>query len=90
MYNLRWAGFARQVARLILDFYASRPIGQANKCVLDRCCGAGHLAVHFLEKGYRVGGLGVSEHMLYYAQNGRQYIESGEANLYKAMQATCF
>ncbi len=79
-YNLRWAGFARQVAPLILDFYASTPIGQTNKSVLDLCCGAGHLAVHFLERGYRVVGLDLSEHMLYHAQeNARQYIESGQA-----------
>lgn len=50
MYNLRWAGFARQVARLILDFYASRPIGQANKCVLDRCCELGIWQYIFLKR----------------------------------------
>ncbi|MCX7853936.1 MAG: class I SAM-dependent methyltransferase [Caldilineales bacterium] len=80
VYNLRWAGFARQVAPLLLDFYASTPIGQTNKSVLDLCCGTGHLAVHFLEKGYRVVGLDLSEHMLHHAQeNARQYVDSGQA-----------
>lgn len=80
VYNIRWSGFAKQVAPLILDFYAATPIGQENKTVLDLCCGTGHLAVHFLEKGYRVVGLDLSEHMLHYAQeNARQHVESGQA-----------
>jgi ubiquinone/menaquinone biosynthesis C-methylase UbiE len=75
VYNLRWSGFARQVAPLILDFYAATPIGHKDKTVLDLCCGTGHLAVYFLEKGYRVVGLDLSEHMLEYArENARQYI----------------
>lgn len=80
VYNLRWAGFVRQVAPFMLDFYASTTIGRTNAPVLDLCCGAGHLAVYFLEKGYRVVGLDLSEHMLHYAQeNARQYVESGRA-----------
>lgn len=80
VYNLRWSGFARQVAPLILDFYAAIPIGRETKTVLDLCCGTGHLAVHFLEKGYRVVGLDLSDHMLHYArENARQYIETGQA-----------
>ena len=34
-YNLRWSGFARQVAPLILDFYAATPIGHKDRTVLD-------------------------------------------------------
>lgn len=80
VYNIRWSGFAKQVAPFILDFYAATPIGQKNETVLDLCCGTGHLAVHFLEKGYRVVGLDLSEYMLLYArENARQYIESGRA-----------
>lgn len=80
VYHLRWSGFARQVAPLILDFYAATPIGQENKTVLDLCCGTGHLAIHFLEKGYRVIGLDLSDHMLDYArEKARPYIESGQA-----------
>jgi len=79
-YNLRWSGFARQVAPLILDFYAATPIGHKDKTVLDLCCGTGHLAVYFLEKGYRVVGLDLSEPMLEYArEHARPYIDSGQA-----------
>ncbi|MCS6844281.1 MAG: class I SAM-dependent methyltransferase [Caldilineales bacterium] len=79
-YNLRWSGFARQVAPLILDFYAATPVGRQNQTVLDLCCGTGQLAVHFLERGYRVVGLDLSEAMLELArENARPYIEAGRA-----------
>ncbi len=82
VYNLRWAGFARQVAPFLLDFYAATPPGQENKPVLDLCCGTAHLAVCFLEKGYQVVGLDLSEHMLHHArENLQQYIEAGKATL---------
>jgi len=80
VYNIKWSGFAKHVAPLIHDFYASTSISQENKSVLDLCCGAGHLACHFLEKGYQLVGLDLSEYMLHYArENTRQYIESGQA-----------
>lgn len=84
-YNMRWSGFAKQVAPLILDFYAATPIGRANKSVLDLCCGAGHLALHFLEKGYKVVGIDLSEHMLRCAgENASRFLESGQAEFIKA------
>lgn len=80
VYDIRWSGFAKQVAPFLIDFYAATPIGQENKTVLDLCCGTGHLALYFLEKGYRVVGLDLSDHMLHYAQErARPYIESGKA-----------
>ncbi len=80
IYNTRWSGFARQVAPLILDFYAATPVGRETKTVLDLCCGTGHLAVHFLENGYRVVGLDLSDPMLHYArENAHPYIEAGQA-----------
>ncbi len=80
VYNLRWAGFARQIAPYLLDFYARAPLAQTNRMVLDLCCGTGQLAQAFLEKGYRVTGLDLSNYMLDYArENTRPYIESGQA-----------
>lgn len=80
VYNTRWSGFAKEVAPFIHDFYAATPIGQENILILDLFCGTGQLAIHFLEKGYRVVGLDLSEHMLYYAkENTRQYVVSGQA-----------
>lgn len=80
VYNLRWAGFARQVAPLILEYFEASPFAAANKRVLDLCCGTGQLALYFLEKGYRVVGIDLSEHMLRYArENALAYIVSGQA-----------
>jgi SAM-dependent methyltransferase len=80
VYNSRWSGFARQVAPFLLDFYATTAQGQSNKSVLDLGCGTGQLAVHFLEKGYRVMGLDLSEPMLHWArENARAYLDSGQA-----------
>jgi SAM-dependent methyltransferase len=60
VYNLRWSGFARQVAPLILEYFEALPFAAANKRVLDLCCGTGQLALYFLEKGYRVVGIDLS------------------------------
>jgi SAM-dependent methyltransferase len=85
VYNLKWGGFANWVAPLIQGFYETTPVGQANKSVLDLCCGTGHLAAYFLEQGYRVLGLDLSEPMLEYArENNRTYIESGQARFIQA------
>ncbi len=80
VYNLRWAGFANQVAPRLLAFYSRTPVGSTNRDVLDLCCGTGQLAQCFLEKGYCVTGLDLSEYMLEYArENTRAYVESGQA-----------
>jgi len=80
IYESKWGGFAAWVAPLILDFYASTPAGRKNKSVLDLCCGTGQLALHFLEKGYKVVGLDLSGHMLECARERAQgYMESGQA-----------
>lgn len=85
VYNRRWIGFARQVAPLLLDFYAATPLGQENKQVLDLCCGTGQVALHFLSRGYQVTGLDLSEHMLQYAQeNARIFMEIGHARFVQA------
>lgn len=85
VYNKRWTFFAHRVAPPIAEFYASTPAGQANRPVLDLCCGTGQLAFHFLECGYRVTGLDLSEHMLQYAtENASAYVENGRARFIQA------
>ena len=80
VYDLRWSGFAKQVAPLILDFYAGTPTGRKNKAVLDLCCGTGHLSLHFLEKGYKIVGIDLSKPMLAQAEERtRKYLASGQA-----------
>ena len=57
-----------------------KKLGQTNRRLLDVCCGTGQLAVHFLDRGYRVTGLDLSDEMLTYArQNAASYVESGRA-----------
>lgn len=79
IYNLRWGDFTRYIAPRILKYYENTPVGQRNKTLLDLCCGTGHLALYFLEAGYRVIGIDLSPAMLQYArQNTENYHESGQ------------
>lgn len=85
VYNKRWTGFAHRVAPLLLEFYANTAVGEAKDPVLDLCCGTGQLALHFLEQGYPVTGIDLSEHMLQYArENASAYVESGQARFVQA------
>ncbi len=85
VYNKRWTGFAHRVAPLLLEFYAGTAIGKTSHSVLDLCCGTGQLALRFLEQGYRVTGIDLSEHMLQYAtENASAYVESGQAQFVQA------
>jgi SAM-dependent methyltransferase len=80
VYNAMLVDFVNQVAPRILDFYANTSIGQINKSALDLCCGTGQLALHFLNRGYTVVGLDLSEHMLQLARrNASPYLATGQA-----------
>lgn len=80
IYNQRWGGFAQAIAPRIREFYESTPLGEKEHTLLDIACGAGHLALFFLEHGYLVTGIDLSESMLEYArQNTQIYVESGQA-----------
>lgn len=92
VYNLRWSDFSRHVAPRIQTYYEGASLGQENKHVLDVCCGTGQLAVHFLERGYHIVGLDLSEEMLHYArQNAAPFIERGRARFVQGDAADfCF
>jgi SAM-dependent methyltransferase len=80
IYDLRWAGFAQQIAPQIRAYYESQASGGAERTLLDVGCGTGQLASHFLAHGYRVVGLDLSLDMLYFArQNNREAVEAGRA-----------
>ncbi len=79
IYNIRWTAFAQNAAPRLRACYESTPVGQQNHSLLDLCCGTGQLALHFLDNGYRVVGLDLSEAMLDYARaNAAAYIVSGQ------------
>jgi SAM-dependent methyltransferase len=85
VYNLRWAGFATQLAPRIQEFYERMPVSRQNTSVLDLCCGTGQLARHFLDNGYRVTGIDASEGMLHYArENAAVGIAEGRAHFIQA------
>lgn len=80
IYNLRWANFAQNAAPRLRSFYESTPLGEQNRDLLDVCCGTGQLALHFLDNGYQVTGLDLSDAMLDYArQNVAPYLLTGQA-----------
>lgn len=68
VYNQKWQFYANRIAPLILEFYELTPLGKQEKSLLDICCGTGQLSACFLEHGYRVVGLDLSEGMLQVAR----------------------
>jgi SAM-dependent methyltransferase len=81
VYNLRWTAFSTQVAPRIRAYYESTPIGHEDLRMLDLCCGTGQLAQHFLDQGYQVTGVDLSEAMLEHARaNNAAYVVAGQAN----------
>jgi len=80
-YNMRWSFFAAQAAPLIQAYYEITPMSRKNRKLLDLCCGTGVLARAFLENGYQVVGLDLSEPMLAFArQNNQDYLLAEQAS----------
>jgi tRNA/tmRNA/rRNA uracil-C5-methylase (TrmA/RlmC/RlmD family) len=67
-YNEVGSGFAVSVAPRIRRFYETTEVGRSTRTLLDVCCGTGQLARHFLDHGYEVTGLDLSDAMLDYAR----------------------
>ena len=67
-YNLRWVGFASQVAPHIYNFYVNTAHGEQREPILDLCCGTGQLARYFVTQDFPVVGLDLSPAMLHYAR----------------------
>jgi SAM-dependent methyltransferase len=85
IYNLRWNNFAQQVAPRLRACYEDTPLGQSNRTLLDVCCGTGHLALYFLDSGYTVTGVDLSEAMLTHARaNAAPYLVTGQASFIQA------
>lgn len=85
IYDMQWGAFAERVAPLIREFYEAQPAAAVPRAVLDVGCGTGQLALSFLEQGYRVIGLDLSEPMLRYArQRCQAYVARGDAHFVQA------
>lgn len=89
IYNHSFATFARDVAPRIHDFYVSREVTRQRDRVLDLCCGTGQCARYFLDRGFAVTGVDLSEAMLGYArQNAGRHLEDGSATFVRADAAS--
>lgn len=86
VYNMRFGDFARAVAPRIRAYYESTVVGQSNnRMLLDICCGAGHLALHFLANGYQVIGIDLSPSMLEFArQNAAAYVDTRQVRFFES------
>jgi SAM-dependent methyltransferase len=89
-YDSRWTAFAERVAPALLDLYENTTLATNNRRVLDLGCGTGQVARYFLDHGYQVTGIDLSEAMLEIAQvRSRKYVETGQARFLQG-DATVF
>ncbi len=88
-YRRHGTAFARSVAPGIRGFYEATRGERADRSLLDVCCGQGTLAKHFLEHGYRVTGIDLSEPMLAVArENLHEHLQAGRVRLVRADAAS--
>lgn len=79
VYDRFWGDFATNLAPQIYDMYSNESIFAKEKTLLDICCGPGHLACYFLEKGFSIVGIDLSDKMLEIAQNkAKEYNQNAE------------
>jgi SAM-dependent methyltransferase len=84
-YDRVGSSFAVSVAPKIRAWYETTSIGRENRHLLDVCCGTGQLARHFLDHGYTVTGIDLSEEMLRYARaNAGEAVAAGRATFLRA------
>jgi SAM-dependent methyltransferase len=84
-YYVRHSTFALTAAPRIRALYEATYGDDAERSVLDVCCGVGTLAEHFLTHGYTVTGIDLSEPMLAIARQKLDgYLRDGQARLIKA------
>ncbi|PZD93087.1 class I SAM-dependent methyltransferase [Paenibacillus sambharensis] len=80
VYNTYFANFSDSIFERIAACFKRQPIHDTNAAILDLCCGTGQLSLHFLNQGYKVTGIDLSEHMLSYAvHKAKDYIKTGVA-----------
>jgi SAM-dependent methyltransferase len=85
VYDRRWTAFAQRIAPELLDLYENSTLAPENKRVLDLCCGTGQVARYFLDHGYQVTGIDLSQAMLEIARERcRDYVESGQVRFIQA------
>jgi len=80
VFDKEYSGFTQSITPYLLHFWENKASDLENTGVLDLCCGTGHLALSFLEKGYSVAGVDCSASMLEIAQlRNINYVKNGKA-----------
>lgn len=79
-HHLRWMNVNRQLTPMLTEFYQNSEPGRRRLPILELGCGTGHVAMSFLERGYRVTAVDPSENMLSLAREGSaRHVDSGQA-----------
>ncbi len=87
-YNKKLVSYAKKLGPDLLAYCQTNEFGKESK-ILDLCCGTGHLAHYFLQRGYRVTCSDLSEAMLNLArEKNSDFIESGQARFFQADAAS--
>ena len=86
LYDQQSTAFAEEAAPLIHQFYVTQhPASARGRKLLDLCCGTGQLARFFLQRGFAVTGVDLSEPMLALArQKTGDYEANGSATFLQA------
>jgi len=80
VFNNEFSSFSKRVTPYLINYYEAHQGNLETTNVLDLCCGAGHLANGFLNKGYHVVGVDGSKGMVQcFIKNNSKYIEQGQA-----------
>jgi SAM-dependent methyltransferase len=79
-YDERFAQGALAAAPAIAAYYETTARGRRDRSLLDVACGTGQFALWFLESGYSVLGIDLSEHVLHHARKRtKSYVHEGRA-----------
>lgn len=68
IYDLALGAFASSIAPQIYNIYIVESIHNDSRSLLDICCGSGQLACYFLQKGFTITGIDLSDRILEIAQ----------------------
>lgn len=84
-HHQRWMNVNRQLTPLLTEYYQNSEPGRRRQPVLELGCGTGHVALSFLERGYRVTAVDPSENMLVLArESASRFIDSGQASFVRS------
>jgi ubiquinone/menaquinone biosynthesis C-methylase UbiE len=88
IYDRNYSEFAVATAPIVHRFFEQHAPPARPRTLLDLACGSGQLAQHFLDVGYTVTGIDLSESMLEHARHrNEQHVQAGTARFLRANAA---